>query len=208
MTWFVPHDVDGLAGLMGGRDAYVRRLDDAFAKASALGFTAGSAHADEKDERFSRIPINYGNQPSIQTAFLFAAAGAPWKTQYWSREVVERVFSGLSPETGYNGDEDQGLMGSLAVLMKIGLFQITGGTEPDPVYWIGSPIFDEITIRLDARYYGGGSFTIKAVNNSSGNRYVQASYLNGAPLQRSYLRHSEIVSGGELRLEMGDRPKK
>ena len=208
MTWFVPHDVDGLAGLMGGRDAYVRRLDDAFAKASELGFTAGSAHADEKDERFSRIPINYGNQPSIQTAFLFAAAGAPWKTQYWSREVVERVFSGLSPETGYNGDEDQGLMGSLAVLMKIGLFQITGGTEPDPVYWIGSPIFDEITIRLDDRYYGGGSFTIKAVNNSSDHRYVQASYLNGAPLQRSYLRHSEIVSGGELRLEMGDRPKK
>ena len=208
MTWFVPHDVDGLAELMGGKSAYVQRLDSAFTQAAELGFTAGSAHADEKDERYRRIPINYGNQPSIQTAFLFAAAGAPWKTQYWSREVVEHVFSGLSPDTGYNGDEDQGLMGALAVLMKIGLFQISGGTEIDPVYWIGSPIFDEVTIHLDPRYYAGSSFTIKAENTSSRNRYVQAAYLNGKRLQRDFLRHSEIVSGGELRLEMGERPKK
>ncbi len=206
MTWFVPHDVDGLAGLMGGRDEYVRRLDAAFVTASELGFTAGKAHADEKNERYRRIPINYGNQPSIQTAFLFAAAGAPWKTQYWSREVIGAVFSGLSPETGYNGDEDQGLMGSLAVLMKIGLFQLSGGTEPDPVYWIGSPIFDEIAIRLDPQYYDGDTFVIKTVNNSDENRFVQSLRLNGKPLNRTYLRHSEIVTGGELVLEMGDTP--
>lgn len=206
MTWFVPHDVAGLAELMGGTDEYVRRLDEAFSNASELGFTAGTAHADEKDERFRRIPINYGNQPSIQTAFLFAAAGAPWKTQYWSREVIDHAFSGLSPDTGYNGDEDQGLMGSLAVLMKIGLFQLTGGTEPDPVYWISSPIFDEITIHLDGRYYSGDRFTIRTLNNSNSNRYIQSLTLNGQSLQRLHLRHSEIVSGGELVLRMGETP--
>ena len=206
MTWFVPHDVDGLAELMGGKDEFVRKLDAAFVAASELGFTAGTAHADEKNERYRRIPINYGNQPSMQTAFLFAAAGAPWKTEYWSREVVEQAFSDLSPERGYNGDEDQGLMGSLAVLMKIGLFQLTGGTETDPVYWIGSPIFDRIDIRLDGHYYGGGTFTIRTIDNSSDNRFVQSLQLNGKPLDRSYLRHSEIVAGGELVLEMGPEP--
>lgn len=206
MTWFVPHDVAGLAALMGGEEEFVRRLDEAFSEASELGFTAGSAHADEKDERYRRIPINYGNQPSIQTAFLFSAAGAPWKTQHWSREVIENAFSGLSPDTGYNGDEDQGLMGSLAVLMKIGLFQLTGGTEPDPVYWIGSPIFDEIVIQLDERYYAGSSFTIRTVDNSNANRFVQTALLNGEPLDRMYLYHSEIVAGGELVLEMGRSP--
>lgn len=207
MTWFATHDIDGLAALMGGTDALIDKLDRAFETAAELGFTAGSAHKDEKDQRYSRIPINYGNQPSIQTAFIFSAAGAPWKTQYWSREVAKQAFSGLSPHTGYNGDEDQGLMGSLAVLMKIGLFQLTGGAEPDPVYWLGSPIFDRITVQLDPRYYPGKEFTITTIDNSDANRYIQTIELNGRPLARSYLRHSEIVEGGELVLRMGASPK-
>ncbi|WP_438630187.1 GH92 family glycosyl hydrolase [Microbulbifer sp.] len=206
MTWFATHDLDGLAELMGGKQALVDKLDNAFKEASKQSFTAGSAHKYEKDKRYSRVPINYGNQPSMQTAFIFSAAGAPWKTQYWSREVVNHVFSGLSPDTGYNGDEDQGLMGSLAVLMKIGLFQLTGGTEPDPVYWIGSPLFDEISIELDSQYYPGNRFTIKTVNNSDKNRYVLSLRLNGKPLSRTYLRHSEIIRGGELILNMGPEP--
>ncbi len=208
MTWFASHDIAGLAELMGGNEALIDHLDKTFIEAEKLGFTAGKAHKDEKDERYRRIPINYGNQPSMQTAFIFSAAGAPWKTQYWSREVVNQVFSGLSPETGYNGDEDQGLMGSLAVLMKIGLFQLTGGTEPDPIYWIGSPIFDEISINLDPAYYDDKQFTIKTVNNSDSNRFIQSITLNGKVLDRTFLRHSEIVNGGELVLEMGPSENK
>lgn len=207
-TWNVAHDIDGLASLMGGKTTLIERLDNAFNEAEKQGFTAGNAHADEAKDEYRRIPINYGNQPSMQTAFIFSAAGAPWKTQYWSRKVVNKVYSDLSPQRGYSGDEDQGLMGSLAVLMKIGLFQLTGGVEKDPIYYIGSPLFDTITIMLDDHYYTGKTFTIRTRNNSADNVYVSAITLNGKPLTRTYLLHSEIVNGGTLVLDMSDRPNK
>ena len=126
-TWFVPHDISGLAELIGGCDIAANRLDESLRQAALLGFTAGTSHAQESNPEFVRIPINYGNQPSIQTAFIFNELGKPWLTQYWSREIIDAVYSQLSPEYGYNGDEDQGLMGANAVLMKIGLYQVDGG---------------------------------------------------------------------------------
>ncbi|MEQ9307692.1 MAG: glycoside hydrolase family 92 protein, partial [Marinoscillum sp.] len=125
-TWFVPHNLEGLAKLMGGEEQAVDKLNKQFEEANELGFTAGTSHDLEEHPEYRRIPINYGNQPSIQTAFVFHKIGRPDLTQYWSRSVVDQTFSGLSPASGYNGDEDQGLMGSLAVLMKIGLFQMNG----------------------------------------------------------------------------------
>lgn len=207
-TWFVPHDIAGLAKLMGGKNKLVSKLNTAFEIAEQQGFTAGTAHAHETHPEYRRIPINYGNQPSMQTAFIFSAAGAPWLTQYWSRRVVDTVYSDLSPERGYNGDEDQGLMGSLAVLLKIGLFQLTGGTEADPIYYIGSPLFDEISITLDQNYYPGQKFVIKALQNGTNRPYIQSIKLNGKPLDRSFLYHSEIIAGGELELTMSDKPNK
>ncbi|MCB9231786.1 MAG: glycoside hydrolase family 92 protein [Bacteroidia bacterium] len=207
-TWFVPHDFAGLAELMGGREKLIERLDQAFREAEKEGFTAGDSHAEEEEKEARRIPINYGNQPSIHTAFIFNEVGAPWLTQYWSRKVVRSVWSGLSPETGYSGDEDQGLMGSLAVLYKIGLFQLDGGVTDDPVYQIGSPIFDKITLHLNSRYYPGGTFTIRVKNNSEKNIYIQSLTLNQKKLDRYFLYHSEITKGGELVLEMGSEPVK
>lgn len=207
-TWYVPHDVRGLAKAMGGCDVAAGRLNDAFSEAAELGFTSGTSHAQEANPEFQRIPINYGNQPSIQTAFMFNELGAPWLTQYWSREVVEAVYSGLSPETGYNGDEDQGLMGATAVLMKIGLFQVDGGVSADPVYQIGSPIFDRIELTLSPAYFAGDKFVIRTIDNSPENRYLRRVQLNGKDIDRVYLRHSEIVGGGELTLFMSDEPNK
>ena len=114
----------GLAELMGGKEQTVEKLNAQFETAQALAFTSGNSHDRERDPKYRRIPINYGNQPSIQTAFVFNQLDRPDLTQYWARKVVETAFSGLSPSTGYNGDEDQGLMGSLAVLMKMGLFML------------------------------------------------------------------------------------
>ncbi|MGD9265226.1 MAG: GH92 family glycosyl hydrolase [Lysobacterales bacterium] len=208
MTWFVPHDYDGLAELMGGAEVLVQRLDQAFTEAQKQGFTSGKSHDQEVVKQNRRIPINYGNQPSMQTAFIFNVAGAPWLTQKWSREVVDAVYSKVSPYDGYNGDEDQGLMGSLAVLMKIGLFQVDGGVTADPVYQIGSPVFDRVTIELDSVHYPGRSFVIETRNNSSVNRYIQSLTLNGKPLSRHFLYHSEIISGGRLELQMGPEPAK
>ena len=97
-------------------------------------------------------------------------------------------------------------MGSLAVLMKIGLFQLDGGTTVDPVYQIGSPVFDRIEIAISPDYYPGKTFVIETRNNSPTNIYIQSVALNGTPLDRSFLRHSEIVNGGTLTLTMGPEP--
>ena len=206
MTWFAPHDYAGLAQLMGGRDKAVEKLNTAFTVAEKQGFTAGKSHDSETEKRNRRIPINYGNQPSIQTAFIFNELGAPHLTQKWSRKVVDAVYSQVSEHHGYNGDEDQGLMGSLSVLMKIGLFQLNGGTSADPVYQIGSPIFDRVQIATDPAYYSGKTFIIETENNSAANIYIQKITLNGAPLSRHFLRHSEIIRGGTLTLTMGSEP--
>lgn len=206
-TWFVPHDITGLTELMGGKEKTVEKLNTQFKTAQKLGFTSGTSHDLEMHPEYSRIPINYGNQPSLQTAFIFNQLDRPDLTQYWSREVVEAVFSGLSPSTGYNGDEDQGLMGSQAVLMKIGLFQINGGTEENPGYELGSPIFDTVEISLDQDYYPGESFTIKALNNSPDSRLVKSIRLNGKTIEASTILHSQITAGGELVMEMtSNRP--
>ncbi|MEZ4902110.1 MAG: GH92 family glycosyl hydrolase [Spirosomataceae bacterium] len=148
-TWFVPHDVQGLIKLMGSREAFTQKLNECFEKAQTHDFASGKSHDKETLEELRRIYINYGNQPSIQTAFLFNYSGAPWLTQYWARQVIEKCYSGISPQFGYSGDEDQGLMGSLSVLMKTGLFSVNGGTSPQPFYEISSPIFNKITFHLE-----------------------------------------------------------
>ncbi|MDP2891227.1 MAG: GH92 family glycosyl hydrolase [Bacteroidota bacterium] len=207
-TWFVPQDLKGLAELMGGKDKMAAQLEASFVEAEKLDFTSGTSHAKELHPEYQRIPINYGNQPSIQTAFVFNHIGHPWLTQYWSRKVVDQAFSALSPDRGYNGDEDQGLMGSLAVLMKIGLFEMNSGAETRPIVELGSPIFDKITIHLDKKYYSGKTFVIEAKNNKPENYYIQSATLNGKALQVQWLFHDELVKGGKLTLEMGGVPNK
>jgi predicted alpha-1,2-mannosidase len=203
-TWFVPHDLSGLATLMGGTEKAIDKLNNQFKTAEILNFTAGNSHSQELHPEYRRIPINYGNQPSIQTAFVYHKLGNYDLNQLWSRKVVDKAFSGLSPATGYNGDEDQGLMGSLAVLMKIGLFQMNGGTDENPEYQIGSPIFNEIIIHLNPKYYKGGKFVIKAENNSASNVYVNTVKLNQKAITDYTLKHSDITIGGELILEMSE----
>lgn len=201
-TWFVPHDIEGLAALMGGKEKATKKLNNQFLEAEKQGFTSGSSHDQELHPEYSRIPINYGNQPSMQTAFIFNQLGRPDLTQFWSRKVVSTVFGGLSPSTGYNGDEDQGLMGSLAVLMKIGLFQMNGGTEDNPEYQIGSPIFDKVLIQLHPDYYSGKTIEIIAANNESANVYTSDALFNSQPLKSNSIDHNQITKGGTLELNM------
>jgi len=207
-VWFVPHDVQGLINLIGSREAFTSKLNDSFEKAQKHDFTSGKSHDKETMEQLRRVYINYGNQPSIQTAFLFNYSGAPWLTQYWSRQVVDKVYSGVSPDYGYSGDEDQGLMGSLAVLMKSGIFSVNGGTSPEPFYEISSPTFNKITFHLNPKFYSGKTFTIEAKNNGAKNFYIQSANLNGKPFDRSWILHETVVKGGKLILNMGAKPNK
>lgn len=193
-TWFVPHDVAGLAELMGGRDNFNRRLNEQFEKSVASNYVGQYVH--------------YGNQPSIQLAHLFNYSGAPWLAQKWVREVREKAFGGVTPDLGYRGDEDQGQAGGLAVMMSIGLFQMRGGAAIDPVYEITTPIFDRITIHLDRRYYPGRRFTIVARNNGPENHYIQSASLDGRPLERPWFYHRDLVDGGTLELRLGPTPNR
>ncbi|MCG8310763.1 MAG: GH92 family glycosyl hydrolase [Cytophagales bacterium] len=198
MTWFVPHDLDGLAELIGGKEAAVEKLNKSFETAQKQGFTSGKSHDEEEDEKNRRVPINYGNQPSMQAAFIFNRLGRPDLTRYWSRQVIDSVYSGLSPEEGFNGDEDQGLMGSLSVLMKMGLFQMTGA-EDDPIYDITVPEFDRIKIRLNQDYYEGDEIVIQ--NNVDPSNIKFKASLNGTVVNEMQIAHSVLVKGGRLVFE-------
>ncbi|CAD0007383.1 GH92 family glycosyl hydrolase [Flavobacterium chungangense] len=206
-TWFVPHDINGLAELMGGKANAASKLNSQFETAKNLKYTSGNSHDAELHPEFSRIPINFGNQPSMQTSNIFSLLGRPDLTQYWTRNVVKETFSGLAPSTGYNGDEDQGLMGSLNVLLKIGIFQMNGGTEENPVYQIGSPIFNKIEIELNPKYYTGKKFIINANNNSPENIYIKEIKYNNAPVNDYSISQEKITGGGELILEMSSTSK-
>ena len=197
--WHVPHDVEGLIRLMGGRQVFVRRLDEMMVKAEGSDFIAphGKHHTNTLD---------YGNQPSTYIAHLFNYAGAPWLTQKWVRRVMQKAKSDVTPYGGYGGDEDQGQMGALNVLMAIGLFSVNGGCSREPFYEIASPIFDRIVIHLDREVYAGETFVIETENNAPDSIYIQSATLNGEPLDRPWFHHRDLVRGGTLRIVLGPDP--
>ncbi|MBN1413537.1 MAG: GH92 family glycosyl hydrolase [Bacteroidales bacterium] len=212
-TWFVPHDLQTLFDLMGGSDSAVAHLNRQFEASRSHRFC--NEHPELTDHGGSekyindrRTFINYSNQPNTHAAFIFNHAGAPWLSQYWSRTIVDSVFSSLSPWYGYNGDEDQGLMGALAVLMKIGIFQMTGGCESNPVYELGSPLFDKVTITLHPRYYQGHELVIETLNNAPDSPYIKQATINGKPLNSCFFRHSELLEGARIAILMSPFPNK
>lgn len=198
-TWFVPQNVPGLIGLM-GQERFVERLNDGLEKSSLHAFNA-------PDDRMSTVPINHGNQPSMQVAYLFNHAGAPWLTQKWVRAIMDRYY-GATPHDGWPGDEDQGQGGAWFVMSALGLFQTDGGCRVDPIYEIGSPLFDRVVIRLDSAYHRGGQLVIEARNNGPRNVFIQSATLNGKPLDKPWFDVKEALGGGHLVLHMGSKPNK
>jgi predicted alpha-1,2-mannosidase len=187
-SFYVPHDMKGLIGLM-GKDEFVRRLNRGF-EDSRPNFACGF--------------IDVGNEQNMQAPWLFNYAGFPWLTQKWTREVMDHSY--FAEPAGYTGDEDQGQMGSYFVMMAMGLFEMDGGCSPKPIYEIGSPLFSRIVIHLDRKYYPGRQFVIEAKNNLPQNVYIQSATLNGRPLNKPWIYHSDVVKGAKLVLTMGSEP--
>ena len=177
---------------MGGNDSLCKNLNYAFEKAAP---------------QFAGVYVNYSNQPGCSNAHVFNYAGKPWLSQYWVRRVKEQTFGGTTPDNGYGGsDEDQGQMGGISALMAIGLFSVTGTASLNPVYEITSPVFDQITIKLDKSYYKGEKFVIKTYDNSEENCYIQKACLNGRSLNQFWFSHSDFIKGGLLELWLGNKP--
>ncbi|GJM33859.1 MAG: hypothetical protein DHS20C18_28600 [Saprospiraceae bacterium] len=202
-SWFVPHDLAGLIELM-GIDTFNQRLEAGFLKSKEWRFNSEFTHENSLLS-MGVLPINHGNQPNMQAAYLFNYSGKPWLTQKWAREIMD-VYYGLGPAEGWPGDEDQGQMGAWYVMSSMGLFEMRGGAEQRPVYEIGSPVFDKVTIHLDNRYYPGKTFVIETVNNSKENKYIQSATLDGKPLNKPWFYHDELVDGGTLKIIMGAKP--
>ena len=200
-TWFVPHDLQGLAELMGGKELAAEKLNRQFELAAEKRFIA--PHGGHSSNW-----VDYENQPATGMAHIFNHLDQPWRSQYWVRRVKQQAFGDVTPYGGYNGDEDQGQMGALGVLMAIGLFDIEGGAALRPRYEITSPTLDKITIHLDPRYYPGKSITLICRNNASENMYIQSVKFNNEPWNKFQISHEILVRGGTLEIELGPKPNK
>lgn len=197
LSFFVPQDVQGLVDVI-GRERFVERLDWGFSQSEPWRYNA-------PNDQYWDYPVVQGNQQSMHFAFLFNWAGKPWLTQKWSRSILDRYY-GSGDSNAYLGDEDQGQMSAWAVMASLGLFQTDGGTRIDPVYEITSPLFEKTVIDLGGRYGRGKSFVIEAKGASANNIYIQKATLNGEELKSFAFPASELLKGGCLTLEMGDKP--
>lgn len=199
LTFFVPQDVPALVEKI-GRKRFIDRLLWGFNQDEPYRYNA-------PNDQYWDHPIVQGNQQSMHFAYLFNWAGQPWNTQKWSRSILDRYY-GYGVSNAYLGDEDQGQMSAWAVMTAIGLFQTDGGCKHIPIYEIGSPSFEKVTIDLGNRYGRGKSFQIIAKGASRNNIYVQKATLNGRNLNSFYFPASELLKGGTLILEMGSSPNK
>jgi predicted alpha-1,2-mannosidase len=146
---------------------------------------------------------NHANEPVHNVPFLFNRLGAPWQTQYWTRQICKRAYH--NTVNGLVGNEDVGQMSAWYVLAASGLHPVCPG---DNRYEITSPVFNTVEIKLDPKYAKGETFTIVAKNNSEENIYIQSAKLNGEEWNKCWLNHQQIAAGGTLELEMGNRPNK
>ncbi|WP_123041422.1 GH92 family glycosyl hydrolase [Cohnella candidum] len=196
-TFHVQHDVEGLIRLMGGRGAFVQKLDELFTEQYIM----------EKPWFLGQFPdmsgligmYAHGNEPSFHIPYLYNYAGAPWKTQRRIRDIQCLMYN--AGPAGLCGDDDIGSLSSWYVFSAMGFYPVCPGR---PVYDIGSPLFEKTTLHVGE----GKTFVIEARNVSIANKYIQSAVLNGRPHQRPWFSHAELISGGHLALEMGPRPNK
>ncbi|MEN6459014.1 MAG: GH92 family glycosyl hydrolase [Thermoguttaceae bacterium] len=194
-TWFVPHDVPGLIGLLGGDAACIAKLDRMFQEDSRMAVT-GSPDLTGLIGQYV-----HGNEPCHHVAYLYCYAGAPWKTQARVRQIMTTLYN--NRVDGMCGNDDCGQMSAWYVFSALGLYPVNPSSS---VYVLGSPLVDQATIHLDPKFHKGRTFTMVAENNSPKNVYIQSALLNGKPLQRCWLSHAEITGGGQLVLRMGPEP--
>ena len=200
--WNVLHDIPSLIKQFGGKKDFTKELE----------------------YFFDNDLYTAGNQIDLQAPFLFNQGGSPWLTQKWVHKILtepivqkyathnffpkpifDRVYKATPDGYLEEMDDDYGCMASWYAMSAMGIYQMCPG---NPVYQLTAPIFDKVVFNLDPTIYKGKKFTIKAKKLSRENYYIQSARLNGKPLNRSWIKHEEIVNGGELIFEMGPEPNK
>jgi len=200
-TWSVFHDIEGLIGLMGGKEQFGIKLDEVFEMppkfdASYYGFTI---HEIREMQIVNMGNYAHGNQPIQHMIYLYNYVNQSYKAQEKVREVIKKLYS-ATPD-GYCGDEDNGQTSAWYVFSALGFYPVTPGVDQ---YVIGSPLFKKATLHLE----NGNTFKISSENNSETNVYIQDAQLNGKDYQNTYLKFEALQNGGTLNFTMGNTPNK
>lgn len=193
-SFFVPHDVRGLAKLFPEEDGLSKMLDELFVAPSIMRGENISPDASGFIGQYA-----HGNEPSHQIAYMYAFIGEHWKTQQRVRQIIDTFYDD-APD-GYAGNEDAGQISAWGVWSMIGMY------PENPVggeYVLGSPSVDKAVVTMP----NGKKFTIKVKNNSQKNVYVQSVKLNGKSYDKVYIMHDDMLKGGELEFTMGEKPNK
>ncbi|MGF7218033.1 putative alpha-1,2-mannosidase [Spirosoma lacussanchae] len=200
-TWSVFHDVEGLIGLMGGRKSFVGMLDSVFVVPPIFddSYYGSVIHEIREMQIMNMGNYAHGNQPIQHMTYLYNYAGEPWKTQYWVRDVMNRLYK-PTPD-GYCGDEDNGQTSVWYVFSALGFYPVCPGTDQ---YVLGSPLFRKATLRLE----NGKTLVMNAPANSSQNRYVGAVTRNGAVYEKNWFSHGDLLRGGTINFTMVAQPNK
>jgi predicted alpha-1,2-mannosidase len=200
-TWSVFHDPQALIGLMGGRDTFNAMLDSVFQLPPIFddSYYGQVIHEIREMQIMNMGNYAHGNQPVQHAIYLYGYSGEPWKTQYWIREVMDRLYT-ANPD-GYCGDEDNGQTSAWYVFSALGFYPVCPGSNQ---YVLGTPYFKDVQLHLA----NGKTVNISAPNNSDANRYIHAMTLDGAAYTKNYISHHDLTSGADIRFDMSDEPNK
>ncbi len=190
--WLVPHDVQGLMNLLGGREAFDRKLDQFF----STPYTPKGICRDCTGLIGQYVQ---GNQPDQQAAYYYDWGGEPWKTQKLVRQILAEMYGSDASGYGYPGMDDQGATSSWYALSAMGFYPVDPSSD---AYLLGSPLFDDVKLLLGS----GKKLEIVARNNSAENLYIQSATMNGKPWTRPWFSQADIQDGALLVLTMGPRP--
>ena len=198
-TWSVFHDPQGLINLMGGKQNFNQMLDSVFNVPPLFddSYYGGVIHEIREMQIMNMGNYAHGNQPVQHMIYLYGYSGQPWKTQYWIREVMDKLYN-AHPD-GYCGDEDNGQTSAWYVFSAMGFYPVCPGSNQ---YVLGVPYFDKLTLHLE----NGKSLTVTAKGNSDDTRYVNAMTLNGATYNHNYLTHDAVMNGGNIVFDMSTTP--
>ncbi len=200
-TWSVFHDPRGLMDLMGGKATFVSMLDSVFNVPPVFddSYYGFPIHEIREMQVVNMGNYAHGNQPAQHMIYLYNYAGQPWKAQYWIRQVLDRLYT-ATPD-GYCGDEDNGQTSAWYVFSALGFYPVAPGTDQ---YVLGAPLFKKATLNFE----DGSKFVVNAPQNSDTNYYIDRIDLNGADLQKNYITHSQLQSGGIMDVRMSATPNK
>ena len=198
-TWSVFHDPAGLIQLMGGKQTFNNMLDSVFNVPPLFddSYYGSVIHEIREMQIMNMGNYAHGNQPIQHMIYLYGYSGEPWKTQYWIRQTMQRMYN-ANPD-GYCGDEDNGQTSAWYVFSAMGFYPVCPGAGE---YVLGAPYFDEMTLHLE----NGRNVSIKANGNTDDNCYVNSLTLNGKPYSKNYIKRSDLMQGAQFVYNMSAKP--